>query len=253
MRSKIIAGNWKMNPVAADFEQLTRTISEGVQKLTPDSQVMLFPPALYLSKMLKLTNNNTHLAIGAQNCHYEPKGAFTGELSPQMLSGIGAKHVILGHSERRKYFGESNQFLRAKVDSALEAGLTVIYCCGESLDEREAQQQEAVVEEQVDKALLHLTPEQFEQIVIAYEPVWAIGTGRTALPEQAQEMHRFIRELLAKRLDQSTADACRILYGGSMKPANAADLLAQPDVDGGLIGGASLKAADFCEIVKAAG
>jgi len=253
MRIKMIAGNWKMNPVATDFEPLTRAISEGVQDLAPQSEVLLFPPALYISKMLKLTNNNVHLSVGGQNCHHEPKGAFTGELAPQMLVGIGAKHVILGHSERRKYFGESNEFLKSKVDAAIEAGLTAIYCCGESLDDRDANQQQSVVEEQITKALLQLSSEQFTQIVIAYEPVWAIGTGRTASPEQAQEMHRFIRALLAEKIDTRTADACRILYGGSMKPSNAIDLLAQPDVDGGLIGGASLKAADFCEIVKAAG
>ena len=189
--------------------------------------------------------------LGAQNCHQEAKGAYTGEISISMLQSVGVHYVILGHSERREYFGESDALLAAKVDTVLNAGLKPIFCCGEALPVREAEPHLGFVCAQVEAALFHLTAEQVSQVVIAYEPIWAIGTGRTASPEQAQEMHAAIRTLLAGKYGQVVADGISILYGGSVNAANAATLFSQPDVDGGLVGGASLKAAEFIQIIEA--
>ncbi len=241
-----------MNPGAADFKNLCQDICSQLESEEPNCEVLICPPFPYIVSMLE-TAKGSALQIGAQNAYFEQKGAYTGEVSPQMLSDLSVNYVILGHSERRKYFGETDAFLRLKVDAALEVGLPVIFCCGESLEERESDSQAEVVGKQLRKALFHLSEESFAKVVIAYEPVWAIGTGKTASPQQAQEMHEFIRTLLSKNVSQKTAEACRILYGGSMKPANAAELLSQKDVDGGLIGGASLKANDFLAIVKTAG
>jgi triosephosphate isomerase len=191
--------------------------------------------------------------VGSQNVHQENQGAYTGEISASMIASVGASHVIVGHSERRQYFNETNTACSLKNKSSVAAGLTVLYCVGETLEERETEQHWAVIEKQIEEGLTGITSEEMHKIVIAYEPVWAIGTGKTASSAQAQEVHAFIRSLLNKKFGEPVAEATRILYGGSVKPDNAAELFAQPDIDGGLIGGASLKARDFFEIVKAAG
>jgi triosephosphate isomerase len=191
--------------------------------------------------------------VGSQNVHQENQGAYTGEISASMIASVCASHVIVGHSERRQYFNETNTACSLKNKSSVAAGLTVLYCVGETLEERETEQHWAVIEKQIEEGLTGITSEEMHKIVIAYEPVWAIGTGKTASSAQAQEVHAFIRSLLNKKFGEPVAEATRILYGGSVKPDNAAELFAQPDIDGGLIGGASLKARDFFEIVKAAG
>ena len=218
-----------------------------------DTQVVLIPPFIHLTGLQTLVGSNEQISVGAQNCHHEESGAFTGEVSAAMLVSAGIDYVVLGHSERREYFGETDDLLFNKVLHAINHGLSPIYCCGEKLESRETGDHEKVVGQQVEEALFGLTVAQLKKVVIAYEPVWAIGTGKTATAEQAQEMHGFIRGKIAERFDQETADAISILYGGSVKPANANKIFAQPDVDGGLIGGASLKSRDFTDIAKAFG
>lgn len=213
--------------------------------------VVLCPPFLHLTMVHTLVQGAKGFSVGAQNCHQEAKGAYTGEIAAGMLKSAGIAYVILGHSERREYFGESDGLLAKKVDMALSAGLKPIFCCGEALPVREAETHLEFVAAQIRASLFHLSPEQFASIVIAYEPIWAIGTGRTASPEQAQEMHASIRALLASHYGQAVADATSILYGGSVNAANAASLFGQPDVDGGLVGGASLKAEEFIQIIQA--
>ncbi|MEM9930704.1 MAG: triose-phosphate isomerase, partial [Bacteroidota bacterium] len=210
-------------------------------------------PYIQLQNIKALTAQQSNFFVAAQNCHQEESGAYTAEIAPGMLSAIGVDYVILGHSERRDYFGETDAVVAKKVEKVLAHGMAPIYCCGEKLDIREAGQHEQLVGDQIKEALFNLSAEDFAKVVIAYEPVWAIGTGVTASPEQAQEMHAFIRGLIANQYGQAIADNTTILYGGSMKPANAADLIAKPDVDGGLVGGASLKADMFSEIIAAAG
>ena len=215
------------------------------------AEVVLCPPFLHLVPVAAIVRDVPGFSLGAQNCHQEPKGAYTGEVAAGMLPSAGVQYVILGHSERREYFGESDALLAQKVDQALSVGLRPIFCCGEPLPVREAGTHVPHVSAQIQASLFHLSPEAFSRIVIAYEPIWAIGTGRTASPEQAQEMHAAIRALLASHYGTELADATSILYGGSVNAGNAATLFSQPDVDGGLVGGASLKAEEFIQIIRA--
>jgi triosephosphate isomerase len=250
MRKKIIAGNWKMNLNASESETLVKGILARVGDVT-DVEIAVCPPFTSLSTVSGLVRG-TNMGLGAQNMHWEGKGAFTGEISANMLLTLGCRYVILGHSERRTYFGETDEAVARKVRAAVESGLAPIVCVGETLGEREAGTTAKVVEIQVRGALSGLTPEEFAGVVIAYEPVWAIGTGLNATNEQAQEVHSLIRKLLTSMFGSSMAEATRIQYGGSMKPSNARGLLEQPDIDGGLIGGASLEAGSFEAIVRAA-
>lgn len=251
MRKTIIAANWKMHNTLEEGLNLAVEIKQ--QLLPADNlEAVLCTPYIHLYHMHELFKDVAFVAIGAQNCHQETHGAYTGEVSAGMLKGLNIQYVILGHSERRQYFGETDTIIRQKVDQALAAGLKPIYCCGEPLEVRHHNAHHMLVHEQISEALFHLTPEQIQQVVIAYEPVWAIGTGVVATPDQAQDMHAFIRRSLAQQFGEQVANAVSILYGGSMKPDNAAELLALPDVDGGLIGGASLKADQYLAIYNAA-
>ncbi len=251
MRKKIVAGNWKMNKTASEAVALAAEVAELVKSEVPASvQVIMAPPALFISEVNKATEGIANLSVSAQNCHEKASGAYTGEISASMLASAGVPYVILGHSERRQYFQESNAQLAAKVDAALENKLTPIFCCGESLELREGGDFLAFVAQQLTESLFHLNAEAFGQVVIAYEPIWAIGTGLTASSAQAQEMHAYLRQHIAGKYGQAVADACSILYGGSCNAQNAAELFACADVDGGLIGGASLKASDFITIAK---
>jgi triosephosphate isomerase len=245
MRSKIIAANWKMNGSLAANDALLRAVAIGAGKTA--AQVVICAPFPYLAQAQALVQG-TQLKLGAQTLSEHAAGAYTGEVSASMLKEFGCSHVIVGHSERRALFGESDTQVAAKVVAALGAGMTPILCVGETLAQREAGETRAVIEAQLDAVLAGLDAAALKNLVIAYEPVWAIGTGRTASPEQAQEVHAWIRERIA-RFDASAAMNISVLYGGSMKAANAAQLLQQPDIDGGLIGGASLIAADFLAIV----
>ncbi|EDO26887.1 predicted protein [Nematostella vectensis] len=213
--------------------------------------VVICPPYVSLALTVAQTNNADHISTGAQNCHEKASGAYTGEVSAAMLAHLGVNYVIIGHSERREYFNESNEQLAQKVDAALVNNLQVIFCCGESLEIRDADGQNNFVEQQIKESLFHLSEEQMKNVVVAYEPIWAIGTGRTASSEQAQDIHAHIRSVLASKYGDDLADDTTILYGGSCKPGNADELFACPDVDGGLIGGAALKAQDFLGIINA--
>jgi triosephosphate isomerase len=249
MRKKIVAGNWKMNKTHTEAVETLKELAalvDGVEGVG----VVIGAPFTALSEAVKATEG-TNVAIAAQNMNPKDSGAYTGEISPSMLTAIGVEYVILGHSERREYYGETNEFINEKVKAALTAGLTPILCVGEKLEDREANKTEAVVEDHVRGGMAGLTAEEAAKTVIAYEPVWAIGTGKTASPEQAQEVHAFIRNLLTNMYDVATAENITIQYGGSMKPANAKELMGQTDIDGGLVGGASLEAASFAEVVKA--
>jgi triosephosphate isomerase len=249
MRNRIIAGNWKMNKTLDEALDLVKSLS-AILTGKIDTEVVVCPPFIDLHAVRGLVDG-TPVRLGAQNMHWEEKGAYTGEISAAMLKSVGCEYVILGHSERRQYFGETDLTVNKKIGRALETGLKPIVCVGELLDERKADQTETVVEKQVRGAFDGLTADQLTEVVIAYEPVWAIGTGEVATPEQAQDVHSFIRRLLSAMYDENLAQHVRIQYGGSMKPANAADLLAQPDIDGGLIGGASLDAQSFVGIINA--
>ncbi|MBE0648610.1 MAG: triose-phosphate isomerase [Bacteroidales bacterium] len=252
MRTKLVAGNWKMNKTFQEAEDLTAKITEAVEKLnTANVEVILCPPSPYLEMVLDLTDE-THVAVGAQNINEHEFGAYTGEISAPMLSSMEVEYCIVGHSERRKFFAESDEVLALKVNSALRSAIAPIFCCGELLPEREAGNHFKVVKSQIEKALYHLEEKAFRNVVIAYEPVWAIGTGVTATPAQAQEMHAFIRQLITSKYGEMVAQDTLILYGGSCNAANAFELFSQADVDGGLIGGASLKAEEFVEIVSSA-
>jgi len=250
MRTKIVAGNWKMNKTLPEAEQL---INELKEKITPEKgvEVIIAPSYTNLPKAVEMLKNNP-IQVAAQNMHFADSGAYTGEISADMLQSIGVNTVILGHSERRAYFNETDESLKEKALKAYEKGMTNIFCVGEQLADRKANKHFEVVENQIKNALFELPIEAYKKIIIAYEPVWAIGTGETASPEQAQEMHQFIREILAKKYGRDLANHVRILYGGSVKPGNAAEIFSKPDVDGGLIGGAALKADDFKAIVTAA-
>ena len=252
MRKKIVAGNWKMN---MDYTSGMSLFSEVLTMVNDEArgeqEVIVCPPFVYIHSLVQLAKGNSKVSVGAQTCHHADSGAFTGEISANMLKSIGTASVILGHSERRQYFGETNQTLAPKVDAALKAGLRPIFCIGETLEERNQNVHFDLIKGQLVEGVFHLSAEEFAKIVIAYEPVWAIGTGVTATSEQAQEIHAFIRKEVAAKYGESTAENVTILYGGSCNPKNAAELFAEPDIDGGLIGGASLKSRDFTDIVKA--
>ena len=250
MRQKIVAGNWKMNKNLDEAKVLIKEFKKELKDgLRENKRVVIAPSFVNLHYAVKKTKKSV-VEVAAQNMHQSKSGAFTGEVSADMLTNLGVNIVVLGHSERREYFGETDELLAQKVDTALENGLEVIFCFGELLEDRKSGNHFGVVESQVKKALFHLKEEAFKNIILAYEPVWAIGTGETASPEQAQEMHAFVRELLAKEYGKEIADTISILYGGSVKPANAKEIFSKPDVDGGLIGGAALKAEDFAAIIK---
>ena len=249
-RKYLIAGNWKMNKTGSEAADLVREINLSVGQET-EVGVCICPPFTALEAAAKeLEDSNVQL--GAQNMHPRSEGAYTGEISPVMLRSLFCNFVILGHSERREYFAETDAFINEKVLAALESNLKPILCVGETLEQREADKTVAVIQEQLEGGLAGVTNELADHLVIAYEPVWAIGTGKTATPEMAQAVHKMIRLWLTSRFDESIASKIRILYGGSMKPNNASDLLDQPDIDGGLIGGASLQAKPFVELVKIA-
>ncbi|KPK87920.1 MAG: triosephosphate isomerase [Bacteroides sp. SM23_62_1] len=247
MRKKIVAGNWKMNTTIDEGLQLAREVNRLVDNDPGDVLVIVAPPFSHLSEIKKVLSV---VALSAQNCASENRGAFTGEVSAEMIKSTGAEYVIIGHSERRTLFREEDEILLKKVKLALESDLIPIFCCGEKLSEREQGKHFITVQDQLASTLFMLEDKNFRQIIIAYEPVWAIGTGLNATPEQAQEMHEFIRRLIGQHFNTDISDAASILYGGSCKPSNAKELFDNPDVDGGLIGGASLNANDFFAIVK---
>ncbi len=250
MRKKIVAGNWKMYTTSATARELAEALVRGLDKKQGVS-VAVCPPFPYLSAVAEALRGSP-IALGAQNCYHEKEGAFTGEVSPAMLVDVGCRYVILGHSERRHKLGETDSCINRKVFAALAAGLEVILCLGETLQERQANRTEAVLETQLNGSLVGLDAAALRHVVLAYEPVWAIGTGQNATPEQAQQAHAFIRGRIRERFGEESASALPIQYGGSVKPDNAASLFSQADVDGGLIGGASLNVDHFLAIVRAA-
>ncbi|RMF43269.1 MAG: triose-phosphate isomerase [Planctomycetota bacterium] len=250
MRKYFIAGNWKMNLLRQSAVDLARGVAAAVEG--DQVEVAVCPPFVYLRDVAEALEGSP-VGLGGQNMHYESSGAFTGEISPEMLMDVGCRYVILGHSERREHFHETDALVNRKIKAALQAGLTPIVCVGERLEQREAGKTADVIDQQVRGSLADLSPEEAGKLVVAYEPVWAIGTGRTATPQQAEEVHAQIRELLGSLFTPSVAETIRIQYGGSVKPDNAGDLLAQPNIDGALVGGASLKADSFAAIVRAAG
>ncbi|MEX2091472.1 MAG: triose-phosphate isomerase [Pirellulales bacterium] len=250
MRRKLIAGNWKMNMDRAGGVALAKGVAERAGEV-PNVDLLVCPPSVYILPIAEAVQG-TKLAVGGQNMHFEPSGAFTGEVSAAMLLDVGAKYVILGHSERRNIFKETDADVNKKTHAALAAGLVPIVCVGELLEEREAGKTAAVIKSQFNGSLAGVTPEQIERTVLAYEPVWAIGTGKVASPQQAEEVHADLRSLLAKRYNAAVAAKVRILYGGSVKASNAGELLGQPNIDGALVGGASLKIDDFLGIAKGA-
>jgi triosephosphate isomerase len=250
MRQKVVAGNWKMNNTLAEGIELAKAVNAILEKNAPKCKVVLGTPFIHITEAVKAVNKNL-IGIAAQNCADKASGAYTGEVSAAMVKSTGAEYVILGHSERRTYYGETDAILKEKTDLALANGLTPIFCIGEVLEEREANKHFDVVKSQIENALFHLPAADFGKIILAYEPVWAIGTGKTASSAQAQEIHAFIRKTIADKYGKAVADNTSILYGGSCKASNAKELFAQPDVDGGLIGGASLKAEDFYGIIEA--
>jgi triosephosphate isomerase len=250
MRKKIVAGNWKMNMELAEGLKLAESVDTYFRSKPSGAEVVLCTPFIHLAGVAEIIKSGKML-LGAQNCASEPSGAYTGEVSPAMIKSTGAGYVIIGHSERRSYYHEDNNVLNKKTRLALSGGLKVIFCCGEILSERESGKHFDVVKNQVENGLFNIPAEDIANVVVAYEPVWAIGTGLTASPEQAQEMHQFIRGLFREKYGKEIADNLTILYGGSCKPSNAAEIFSKPDVDGGLIGGASLKKDDFTAIVEA--
>ncbi|UCD61465.1 MAG: triose-phosphate isomerase [Flavobacteriaceae bacterium] len=248
MRSKIVAGNWKMNKNLSETKGLLGEISDKLPDT--EAEVIVAPTFVNLAESAHILESSK-IKVAAQNMHYAKNGAFTGEISADMLLNINVDTVIIGHSERRAYFGETDELLAKKVKAALENKIRVIFCFGEELEERKSGNHFNVVESQLKNGLFELPADAWEQIILAYEPVWAIGTGETASPEQAQEMHAFIRKTITEAYDASIANEVSILYGGSVKPSNAGEIFSKPDVDGGLIGGAALVADDFIAIVKA--
>ena len=247
-RKKIVAGNWKMNTLPAEGVELAKNVVAGRGEVCECVNFIVCPPFTHLSQVVEAVKGSD-IAVGAQDCATEAKGAYTGEIAASMIAALGCKYVILGHSERRQYYGETSETLNKKMVQAYANGLTPIYCVGESLEERKAGNHFAVCKAQIEEVVYNLTEEQFANLVIAYEPVWAIGTGETATAEQAQEIHAYIREVLAAKFGAAAAE-CPILYGGSCKPSYAAEIFAKEDVDGGLIGGAALVAEDFLAIGK---
>jgi triosephosphate isomerase len=250
MRNKIVAGNWKMNMLLNEGVELTKNVIESVGKVPSGKQLIFATPYIHLKQISDIVKVFSNILVAAQNCYYETKGAFTGEVSAAMLKSVGCSYVILGHSERRQYFNETEETIHRKVLAALYEKLKVIYCCGEPLEIRESNKHKQYVTEQLQGSILKLSEEQIKNVVIAYEPVWAIGTGKTATAEQAQEMHAHIRSIVKATFSAAIAADTSILYGGSVKASNAKELFAQPDVDGGLVGGASLNAVEFAAIVN---
>ncbi|MDY3978658.1 MAG: triose-phosphate isomerase [Tidjanibacter sp.] len=248
MRKKIVAGNWKMNTTPVEGVELVKAVAAKKGEVCSCVNFIVCPPFTHLSEVVK-NSRGTGIGVGAQNCAAEAKGAFTGEVSAEMIASLGVEYVILGHSERRQYYGETSETLNKKMAQAYANGLTPIYCVGEKLEEREAGRHFEVVKAQIEEVVFNLSAEQFAKLIIAYEPVWAIGTGKTATSEQAEEIHAFIRKTLAEKFGEA-AEQTPLLYGGSCKPSNAKELFAQNDIDGGLIGGAALKADDFIAIGK---
>jgi triosephosphate isomerase len=250
MRKNIVAGNWKMNTTLAEGVALAKDVNEALKGATPKCDVVICVPFTHLASVAAAIDT-TKLGLGAENCADHTKGAYTGEVSAPMVASTGANYVILGHSERRQYYGETSEILKTKVNLALAEGLTPIFCIGEVLEQRENGTFFDVVTKQIEDALFDLSAEEFGKLILAYEPVWAIGTGKTATADQAEDMHAHIRSVIAKKYGKEVAENTSILYGGSCKPSNAAELFAKPDVDGGLIGGAALDAASFMGIVTA--
>ncbi len=251
MRSKIVAGNWKMNNDVEETKSLVKGIRKAIKRLPlANTRVLVSPTFVNLTSAIKKAKKS-NIEVVAQNMHQENNGAFTGEISADMLKNIGIETVIIGHSERRSIFGETDELLAKKVNQAIQNDMEVIFCFGEQLEDRKSDNHFTVVQHQLEHGLFHLEAIAWNQIVLAYEPVWAIGTGETASPEQAQEMHAFIRKLLQEKYNTNVADNTSILYGGSVKPSNANEIFSKQDVDGGLIGGASLNVEDFTKIIKA--
>ena len=250
MRKNIVAGNWKMNMTLQEGIALAKELNETLTAEKPNCGVVICTPFIHLASIAQFLNQDI-IGLGAENCADKEKGAYTGEVSAAMVKSTGAQYVILGHSERRGYYNETPEILKEKVLLALANGLKVIFCIGESLEEREADKQNEVVKAELEGSVFNLTAEEFKNIVIAYEPIWAIGTGKTASAEQAEAIHAYIRSVIAEKYGKEIADDTTILYGGSCKASNAKELFSKPDIDGGLIGGASLKAADFKGIIDA--
>ncbi len=251
MRKQIAAANWKMNLTFQEGETLLNEILSANIELAPHQQAIFAVPSPYLTSSKSLTDEEKNYFVAAQNCYNKASGAYTGEVSASMLHSIGIKYCVIGHSERREYFNESNAVLAEKVNICLANNITPIFCCGEPLSVREEEKQNEFVAVQLKESLYHLSAEEISKIVIAYEPIWAIGTGKTASTEQAQEIHAYLRSNIENQYGNDVANTIPILYGGSVKAANAAEIFASPDVDGGLVGGASLKADEFIAIIKA--
>ncbi|MFW5792899.1 MAG: triose-phosphate isomerase [Bacteroidota bacterium] len=255
MKRNIVAGNWKMNTNLEEGKELASSIIEMIKSkplhtINGNPDVLFFPPATHLTEIVKIAKKAKGVFVGAQNCYSAASGAYTGEISAAMIKSVGATHVLVGHSERRQYFNEDHEVLAAKISQAFENDIIPVYCCGELLPERKENKHFDVVKEQIVKSLFWMDEVDFKKLIIAYEPVWAIGTGETASPEQAQEMHDFIRGLVNEKYGREIANNLSILYGGSCNAKNAKELFKNPDVDGGLVGGASLKAADFFQIIN---
>ena len=250
MRKKIVAGNWKMNETLQEGVALAKEINDSLKAEKPNCDVVICTPFIHLASVAEVLDAEG-VALGAENCADKAKGAYTGEVSAAMVKSTGAQYVILGHSERRQYYGETAEILKEKVQLALANGLKIIFCCGETLEEREAEKQNEVVKAELEGSIFHLTAEEWKNIILAYEPIWAIGTGKTATSDQAQEMLAYIRSIVAEKYGKEAAEDTSILYGGSCNASNAAELFSKSDIDGGLIGGASLKAADFKAIIDA--
>jgi len=251
MRKKVIAGNWKMNKNLNETISLIKEIKLAALTLSGKAEAIICPPFTSLETAAGLLKESA-VKLGAQNMHFEESGAFTGEISASMLKSVGTEYVILGHSERRTIFGETDQIINKKIKKALSSGLKPIFCVGETLEERETDKTEKVIEKQVVDGLAGITAEEMKGIIVAYEPVWAIGTGRNATPQQAEDVHVFIRTLIMKLYSEEVADGTIIQYGGSVKPDNSKELLSMPNIDGALVGGACLKADSFIEIIKSA-
>jgi triosephosphate isomerase (TIM) len=250
MRKQIAAANWKMNLTYQQAEKLVDDLMVLPHELNTHQQVILGVPFPYLTMVVAKLNNAKNVFVAAQNCYTKTNGAYTGETSVEMLQSIGVNHIIIGHSERREYFSESNEMLAAKIDLCLANNATPIFCCGEALNVRDANNQNEFVAKQLQESLFHLSAEQIVKVVIAYEPIWAIGTGKTATSQQAQDIQAFIRNEIAKKYNTEIANAISILYGGSVKAANAKEIFNMPDVDGGLVGGAALNAVEFNTIIN---
>ncbi len=251
MRKNIVAANWKMNKTDQEANDFIQTFinSDSIHQLNDSKQVIIATPYIYLKDTVQAVKDIPYVFIAAQNCHQEQKGAFTGEISAAQLNSIGVTHVIVGHSERRQYFQETDSQILQKVNNILQLNMTPVFCCGESLEQRESVNYKEFIQSQLNNSVFQLSPEDFSKIIIAYEPIWAIGTGKTATTEQAQEVHQLIRSAIAKKFGINIAQSTTILYGGSCNAQNAGSLFSQPDVDGGLIGGASLVTEEFEKII----